>query len=109
MDLHREICCFVGAVAGSQSGQHVAFGGDAKTSTSALNGFLFDVQPHRPFPGFNILSLRISINFIQDPVYLFQFQVDNVVHNPLCLVHMVDEQFRIKAGISRERFIHVVI
>ena len=62
-DFNGEIGCFIGSIAGSQCGKHIAFGGDSKTGPASLDGFFLDIQPQFAFPGLDLFIFRVIINF----------------------------------------------
>ena len=47
--------------------------------------------------------------FFQNVIDLFQFQVNDVVHHPLCFMNMVNKKIAIKAGIRGKGFIYIAV
>ena len=99
----------VGAVGESKGGEHVAFRGDAQSGTAALQRLLADLEPELLFHAFHVLTLGIALDLGQDGVNLLQLQVDNVVHQPLRVLHMLAEARHVEDRIVGERVIDVAV
>ena len=109
MDLHGKVGGIIGAVTGTKCGKHVAFCGDAESGTSSLDGLFLDVQPEIPLAGLDLLPFRVALDLFEDPVDLFKFQVNDVIHHPLGFVDMRDKKFRIEAGFGGEGLVDVIV
>ena len=58
---------------------------------------------------FNFVGFRIGLDFCHDSFDLFQFQIDDVIHDALGNLNMFLEQFEIKISILCKRIDHVGI
>ena len=61
------------------------------------------------FRALYFLGFRVGVYFLENHFNLFQFQVDDVVHQPLGQLHMFLEQIEIEIGFRRERVDHVSV
>ena len=109
MNLNREINCFIGSVAGAQSSQHISLRCDSKTGPPALDGFLFDIFPEVAFPRLDLLNLRILFYLLQDPLHLLELQIDEVIHDALCLMNMLNKEPGVEIGFTGEGIYDIAV
>ena len=109
MHFNREIRCFLGAILCSQGCEHIPLGSDAKPCPSSLYGFFPDILPEISFTVFQIIVFGIRIDLGKDLVNFFKLKVDDVIHDPLCFLDMVDEKTGIKTCFRSKRFFNVAV
>lgn len=61
------------------------------------------------FRSFHLLIFRVRVNLLHDFLNLLQFEVDNVVHNPLGKSDMFLEQVEVEIRFGSERIDHIRI
>ena len=109
MYFHGKVRGFLRTVTEAECGQHVAFCRAAYACTPSLSAFLVYLFPQMTFRALYFLGFRVGVYFLENHFNLFQFQVDDVVHQPLGQLHMFLEQIEIEIGFRRERVDHVSI
>jgi len=60
-----------------------------------------------PFSSFDFLRFGIAIDFLQNQIDFFGFQINDVVHDTLRKLHMFGKQFEIEISIFFERIHHI--
>ena len=109
MDFHREGNGFLAAVTQAERRHHIPFGRDAQTGTTTFRTPVLDLEPEFLFGPLHIPGLGILFHLGQNPIHMLQFQVDDIVHEPLGNTHMLAEQFHIEMSLRRERVFHITI
>ena len=109
VDFGGEGVAVVGAVADTEGGEHVAFSGDAQPGTTSLEGLFSDFQPQVTFHAFHIVRFGVAVDFGEDLVHLFKFEVDDVVHQSLGVMDVLLEEGHVEGGFVRERVFNVAV
>ena len=107
--LHAEVGSLLRAIAQSHGGNHVTLGSDAYTRSAPHATLLLDLFPEVHLGTFDLHRLRVAFYLLHDQVYLLQFQVDDVVHQSLGLLHMLLEQLIVEIGVLLEGILHIGI
>ena len=109
MYLFGEFGRFFSAVTQSQCCKHIAFGGDSHTGTATLTAFLIYLLPQYAFSMFHVFAFRIGINLGHDAFYLFQLQIDDIVHDALGQCNVLLEEVEIEVSVRLERIDYIGI
>ena len=109
LNIHCEVDSLLRTVGQTQSGQHIALGGDTQTSTTTLQCLFADLLPQLQLHSTNVLVLGVACDLRDDGLDLLQLQVDDVVHHTHCLIDVRLEQVEIELSLSREGVLNVAI
>ena len=109
LHLDGELGGFVGAVTQTHAGQHVALGGDAQAGAAAFEAFHLDVEPEVALHALDVVAFGVAVDFGEDFVDLFKFEVDEVVHEALCLGDVVAEFIEIERGFGSEGVVDIAV
>ena len=107
--LHREGYRFVGAVSEPQCGEHVALGGDAESRAAALECLLAYLLPQGELYAADVEVFRVVFYLVVDDVYLFEFEVDDVVHQSHGRLHMAAELVEVELRLRGEGVVHIAV
>ena len=95
------------AVTQSHGSQHVTFSRDTYARTASQTRFAINLFPQVAFCSLHFHAFRVRVYLFKNPFNLFQFQIDDVVHDALCQCHMLLEQFEIKVSLRSEWIYYV--
>ena len=109
MYVDAECCCLFGAVAQSHGCKHVAFGCYAHTGAASLRTLVLYLLPQMILGMLDVVALRVVANLVHDEVDLLKFKVDNVVHDALCLSHVLLEEVEVEACLGCKRILDVCV
>ena len=109
MHIDREVSGLLRAIAQSHGGNHIALGSDAHARSPSLSAFAVYFLPQVVFRAFHLITLRIRLHLRHDFLDFLEFQVHDIVHDPLCESHMLAEQFIVEVSLVCERIDHIRI
>ena len=95
------------AVTQTQRGNHVAFGSYAHAGAPSHAAFAFNLLPKVIFCTLHLIILRIVFYLLHDEVYLFEFQIHNIVHNSLGDSHVFGKLVEVEIGLFGKRINHI--
>src|SRR5512133_666627 len=107
MDFHGKTDSLIAAVPHAKSCKHIAFSSDADAGSPSLFSFLPYVHPKVSLNPFKLIGFRICIDLTKYGIYLFELEIDNVVHHALCKADMLFVKFEIEYCFFRERFLYI--
>ena len=102
-----EVGGFLRAVGQSHCCYHITLSRDAQTGASSLRALVLYLLPKMIFGVLDVVGLRVVLYLVHDKVNLLQLQVDNVVHDALCLGHVLLEEIKVEACLRCERIAYV--
>ena len=95
------------SVTQTQSGNHVAFGCYAHARAPSHATFALNLLPKVVFCALHLITLRVVFNLLHDEVYLFEFQIHNVVHYSLGNSHVFGKLVEVEIGLFGKRINHI--
>ena len=107
MHVHGEFGGFLRAIAQSHGGNHIALGRDAHARTAAHATLATNLFPKMIFGTLHFIALGVFLYLVHDKVYLLHLQVNDVVHDTLCHLHMLLELVVVEVGILGEGVHHI--
>ena len=107
MHQHREVRSFFCAIAQAQCSQHITLSRDSYARSTPHAALAFYLFPKVIFRLFHLIIFGISLNLFDDLVYLFHFQINDVIHDALRILHMLLELIKIERRIGCKRLIDI--
>ncbi|MNL58448.1 hypothetical protein D3C87_1820840 [compost metagenome] len=107
MNFYCKCSSFITTISQTHSRQHIAFCGNANPCSSSLFSLGLDIYPQIHFCAFNFISFRIFSYLFKNRIYLFKFQIYNIIHNALSSMNMLFKQIPIELRFGSERLIYI--
>ena len=104
-----ESCCLGSTVTQSECGNHVALGGGADTCTTSFESLSTYFFPQVTLGLLHLGTFRVGVNLGENRVDFLHFQVDDIVHDALCLGDMLPKQVKVKLSLRGKRIFHIAV
>ena len=106
---NREVGGLIGTITQAHGSEHVTLGGDADTGTAAHSALLLYLLPQMILGTLNLVGLWVYLYLLHDEVYLLHLQVDDVVHDALCKLHVLGKLVEVEGCLWSKRIVYIAV